>query len=199
MKIKIQNNITKILFLLILFFSISYCDQKIEKEVNKDAQIDVKVFSSLTCPHCAHFHEKVVLKIKSDSVLNNIVNFEHIGFPLDLAALNAEKILYCSKNQENRFELLTHLYNEQNNWASGSNINDINESLKKIANKFKIGNINAAKCLKDENLEEEILKRMLDAKKKFKIDSTPTIFINEKKYEVKNNFKSFKKEIEKLL
>ena len=199
MKIKIQNNITKILFLLILFFSISYCDQKIEKEVNKDAQIDVKVFSSLTCPHCAHFHEKVVLKIKSDSVLNNIVNFEHIGFPLDLAALNAEKILYCSKNQENRFELLTHLYNEQNNWASGSNINDINESLKKIANKFKIGNINAAKCLKDENLEEKILKRMLDAKKKFKIDSTPTIFINEKKYEGKNNFKSFKKEIEKLL
>ncbi len=199
MKIKIQNNITKILFLLILFFSISYCDQKIEKEVNKDAQIDVKVFSSLTCPHCAHFHEKVVLKIKSDSILNNIVNFEHIGFPLDLAALNAEKILYCSKNQENRFELLTHLYNEQNNWASGSNINDINESLKKIANKFKISNINAAKCLKDENLEEKILKRMLDAKKKFKIDSTPTIFINEKKYEGKNNFKSFKKEIEKLL
>jgi len=199
MKIKIQNNITKILFLLILFFSISHCDQKIEKEVNKDAQIDVKVFSSLTCPHCAHFHEKVVLKIKSDSVLNNIVNFEHIGFPLDLAALNAEKILYCSKNQENRFELLTHLYNEQNNWASGSNINDINESLKKIANKFKISNINAANCLKDENLEEKILKRMLDAKKKFKIDSTPTIFINEKKYEGKNNFKSFKKEIEKLL
>ena len=199
MKIKIQNNITKILFLLILFFSISYCDQKIEKEVNKDAQIDVRVFSSLTCPHCAHFHEKVVLKIKSDSVLNNIVNFEHIGFPLDLAALNAEKILYCSKNQENRFELLTHLYNEQNNWASGSNINDINESLKKIANKFKISNINVAKCLKDENLEEEILKRMLDAKKKFKFDSTPTIFINEKKYEGKNNFKSFKKEIEKLL
>ena len=199
MKIKIQNNITKILFLLILFFSISYCDQKIEKEVNKDAQIDVRVFSSLTCPHCAHFHEKVVLKIKSDSVLNNIVNFEHIGFPLDLAALNAEKILYCSKNQENRFELLTHLYNEQNNWASGSNINDINESLKKIANKFKISNINVAKCLKDENLEEEILKKMLDAKKKFKIDSTPTIFINKKKYEGKNNFKSFKKELEKLL
>ena len=199
MKIKIQNNITKILFLLILFFSISYCDQKIEKEVNKDAQIDVRVFSSLTCPHCAHFHEKVVLKIKSDSVLNNIVNFEHIGFPLDLAALNAEKILYCSKNQENRFELLTHLYNEQNNWASGSNINDINESLRKIANKFKISNINVAKCLKDENLEEEILKKMLDAKKKFKIDSTPTIFINKKKYEGKNNFKSFKKELEKLL
>ena len=199
MKIKIQNNITKILFLLILFFSISYCDQKIEKEVNKDAQIDVRVFSSLTCPHCAHFHEKVVLKIKSDSVLNNIVNFEHIGFPLDLAALNAEKILYCSKNQENRFELLTHLYNEQNNWASGSNINDINESLRKIANKFKINDTNVAKCLKDENLEEEILKKMLDAKKKFKIESTPTVFINEKKYEGKNNFKNFKKEVEKLL
>ncbi len=199
MKIKIQNNIIKILFLSILFFSISSCDQKIEKEFNKNARIDVKIFSSLTCPHCANFHKKVVLKIKKDNALNNIVNFEHIGFPLDLAALNAEKILYCSKNQENRFELLTHLYNEQNNWASGSNINDINESLRKIANKFKINDTNVAKCLKDENLEEEILKKMLDAKKKFKIESTPTVFINEKKYEGKNNFKNFKKEVEKLL
>tara|TARA_Y100000590_G_scaffold81713_1_gene90898 strand:+ start:583 stop:1182 length:600 start_codon:yes stop_codon:yes gene_type:complete len=199
MKIKIQSNITKILFLSILFFSISSCDQKIEKEFNKNARIDVKIFSSLTCPYCANFHKKVVLKIKKDNALNNIVNFEHIGFPLDEAALNGEKILYCSKNQENRFELLTHLYNEQNNWASGSNINDINESLRKIANKFKINDTNVAKCLKDENLEEEILKKMLDARKKFKIESTPTVFINEKKYEGKHNFKSFKKEVEKLL
>ena len=198
MKIKIQNNITKILFLLILFFSISYCDQKIEKEVNKDAQIDVRVFSSLTCPHCAHFHEKVVLKIKSDSVLNNIVNFEHIGFPLDLAALNAEKILYCSKNQENRFELLTHLYDEQNNWASQSNINDINESLKKIGKKFKMDDANLEKCLRDEKIEEIILEKFLKAQKEFKIKSTPTIFINNEKYEGKHNFKEFKKAIEKL-
>ena len=199
MKIKILNNIVKILFLFFIILTVSHCDQSSEKIVDENEEINVKVFSSLTCPHCANFHKKVILSIKSDEKLNSVVRFEHIGFPLDLAALNGEKILYCSKNQENRFELLTHLYNEQNNWASGSNINDINESLKKIANKFKISNINVAKCLKDENLEEEILKKMLDAKKKFKIDSTPTIFINKKKYEGKNNFKSFKKELEKLL
>ena len=199
MKIKIQKNTINILFLFFAFFLLSSCDQNNGKSVLKNNNITVKVFSSLTCPHCANFHENVVLKIKNDKEINNVIKFEHIGFPLDLAALNAEKILYCFKNQDNRFELLTHLYNEQNNWASGSNINDINESLRKIANKFKINDTNVAKCLKDENLEEEILKKMLDAKKKFKIESTPTVFINEKKYEGKNNFKSFKKELEKLL
>ena len=198
MKIKIQNNITKILFLSILFFSISSCDQKIEKEFNKNARIDVKIFSSLTCPYCANFHKKVVLKIKKDNALNNIVNFEHIGFPLDEAALNGEKILYCSKNQENRFELLTHLYDEQNNWASQSNINDINESLKKIGKKFKMDDSKLEKCLKDEKLEELILEKFLKAQKEFKIKSTPTIFINNKKYEGKHNFKDFKKAIGKL-
>ena len=100
MKIKIRNSITKILFLFFIFFPLSFCDQKTEKKIDTNQEIKVKVFSSLTCPHCASFHEKVVLKAKNDSDLNNIIKFEHIGFPLDLAALNAEKVLHCFKNQE---------------------------------------------------------------------------------------------------
>ena len=102
------------------------------------------------------------------------------------------------KNQDNRFELLTHLYDDQNNWASGSNINDINESLKKIGKKFKMDDANLEKCLRDEKIEEIILEKFLKAQKEFKIKSTPTIFINNEKYEGKHNFKEFKKAIEKL-
>ena len=198
MKIKILNNIVKILFLFFIILTVSHCDQSSEKIVDENEEINVKVFSSLTCPHCANFHKKVILSIKSDDKLNSVVRFEHIGFPLDLAALNGEKILYCSKNQENRFELLTHLYDEQNNWASQSNINDINESLKKIGKKFKMDDSKLEKCLKDEKLEELILEKFLKAQKEFKIKSTPTIFINNKKYEGKHNFKDFKKAIGKL-
>ena len=198
MKIKILNNIIKILFLFFIILTFSHCDQKSEKIVDGNQQISVKVFSSLTCPHCANFHKKVILSLKSDENLNSFVKFEHIGFPLDLAALNAEKILYCFKNQDNRFELLTHLYDDQNNWASGSNINDINESLKKIGKKFKMDDANLEKCLRDEKIEEIILEKFLKAQKEFKIKSTPTIFINNEKYEGKHNFKEFKKAIEKL-
>ena len=198
MKIKIRNSITKILFLFFIFFPLSFCDQKTEKKIDTNQEIKVKVFSSLTCPHCASFHEKVVLKAKSDSDLDNIIKFEHIGFPLDLAALNAEKVLHCFKNQEKRFKLLTHLYDEQDNWASGSDINVINESLKKIGNKYVKNKSDITKCLKDEEMEEKILQKFLDAQKDFKITSTPTIFINQKKYEGKHNYKDFKKEIKKL-
>ena len=198
MKIKIINNINTIFFIFLLFFFLSNCDQKTEDKTKIDQEIKVKVFSSLTCPHCANFHENVIIKIKNDSDLKNIVKFQHIGFPLDLAALNAEKVLECPKNQENRFELLTHLYNQQNNWTSGNDINDINESLIKLVKKFGLSRSSIEKCLKDEELEEKILEKVLNAQKEFKIKSTPTIYINKKKYEGKHNYKNFKKEIEKL-
>ena len=118
MKIKIQKNTINILFLFFAFFLLSSCDQNNGKSLLKNNNITVKVFSSLTCPHCANFHENVVLKIKNDKEINNVIKFEHIGFPLNLQALNAEKVLQCSKNQEKKDELLTHLYKKQNNWAS---------------------------------------------------------------------------------
>ena len=90
-------------------------------------------------------------------------------------------------------------YDDQNNWASGNDINDINESLKEIGKKFGANNVDIKKCLNDEKMEEKILEKFLNAKKEFKIKSTPTIFINEKKYEGKHSYKNFKKVIEKLL
>ena len=55
------------------------------------------------------------------------------------------------------------------------------------------------KCLKNENMQEAILNERIEAQKKYKISSTPTIYINDKKYEDKHEFKSFKKQIDKLL
>ena len=77
-----------------------------------------------------------------------MVNFVHKGFPLDLAALNAEKILYCSKNQENRFELLTKIYDEQKNWASRGDINVINESLMNISANFGLDKVTFGRRLR---------------------------------------------------
>ena len=55
------------------------------------------------------------------------------------------------------------------------------------------------KCLKNENIQQQVLTERIDAQKKYRIESTPTILINEKKYSGKFDYKTFKKEIEKLL
>ena len=60
---------------------------------DKNAKITVKVFSSLTCPHCASFHKNIYEKLKDEYIDKNKVRLEHHAFPLDLAALNAEKIM----------------------------------------------------------------------------------------------------------
>ena len=75
---------------------------------DSQAKITIKVFSSLTCPHCADFHSAIFDKLKNEFIDKQIVRFEHHSFPLDLAALNAEKILRCTKNKEKSFLLLSY-------------------------------------------------------------------------------------------
>ena len=55
------------------------------------------------------------------------------------------------------------------------------------------------KCLIDEAISDKILSGRIDANRKYSIDSTPTIVINEKKLEGSANFKNIEKEIEKLI
>ncbi len=98
-----------------------------------------------------------------------------------------------------RFELLSKIYELQQKWAVGSDIKKINESLIDIVSKTNISREELLKCLKNEDMQEAILNERIDAQKKYKISSTPTIYINEKKYEDKHEFKSFKKQIDKLL
>ena len=166
---------------------------------NSDAKIAVKVFSSLTCPHCANFHKNIFEDLKKEYIDKGIVKFEHHGFPLDLAALNAEIIVRCHVDSKKKFQLLGEIYKKQNQWAVGSDIDIINESIKKIGLDSGLNNNTMNKCLDNENAQDQILNERIEAQKKYKIQSTPTIYINEKKYEGKHEYKQFKKAIEKLL
>ena len=166
---------------------------------NSNAKIAVKVFSSLTCPHCANFHKNIFEDLKKEYIDKGIVKFEHHGFPLDLAALNAEIIVRCHVDNKKKFQLLGEIYKKQNQWAVGSDINTINESIKKIGLDSGLNRNKMDKCLNNENVQDQILNERIEAQKKYKIQSTPTIYINEKKYEGKHEYKQFKKAIEKLL
>ena len=190
--------IYKLLFFILISFSVNAENEALSIG-NKDAKITVKVFSSLTCPHCANFHKNIYENIKKDYIDQNLVRFEHHSFPLDLPALHAEIIVRCHEDNKKKFQLLGEMYNKQNKWAVGSDINVINKSIKKIGIELGLENAKMDKCLKDEGAQDQILNERIKAQKKYKIQSTPTIFINEKKYEDDHKYKSFKKVIDKIL
>ncbi len=196
----IKNNyFLTFLFIIIQFFINTNVFSETLRIGNENAKITVKVFSSLTCPHCASFHQKIFEDLKKDYIDTNKVQFEHHAFPLDLAALNAEKIVRCAKSPEAKFKLLHKIYDKQKIWAVGSDINKINDTLIKIGVESKILKSDLKECLDNEKSQETILKERIKAQKEYDITSTPTIYINDKKYEDKHEFKSFKKQIDKLL
>ena len=192
------NKIFFRIFFLIFVFS-AQAESKVLSIGSPEAKITIKVFSSLTCPHCATFHTNIYEKLKKEYIDKGLVKFEHHPFPLDLAALNAEIIIRCQNNIERKFELLTEIYKKQTTWAIGSDINKINDLIKKIGLNFDLSNEKMDMCLKNDQTQDEILEQRIEAQKKYKIESTPTIIINEKKYSGKVDFKQFKKIIDKKL
>ena len=192
------RKIFKTVFILIFILS-AQAESKILSIGSPDAKVTVKVFSSLTCPHCATFHTSIFNKLKKEYIDEGLVRFEHHAFPLDLAALNAEVVVRCQTNNETKFKLLGEIYNKQTFWAVGSDINKINDLIKKVGSDFDLTEEKMNACLENSNVQDEILNERIEAQKKYKIESTPTIFVNEKKYSGKVDYKKFKKIIEKNL
>ena len=206
--IKLNVNFKLFIFIKIFIIYLIIClksyadDSKVDKSIvaigSYDAIVKIKIFSSLTCPHCANFHIKVVPKIIKEYVESGKVQLIFIDFPLDLAAFNASKLLHCI-DQKKQISFLDIVYDTQSNWTNGSNIEDINNNLKKIAKNLGISPEQFDKCLIDEDISDKILNNRIEANQKYSISSTPTIVINEKKLEGSASFKNIKKKIEKII
>ena len=173
-------------------------DKSIFSIGSHEAKVKIKIFSSLTCPHCANFHIKVVSKIKENYIESGKVQLIFIDFPLDQAAFNASKLLHCL-DQKKQLTFLDTIYENQEKWTSGLNINEINDNLEKMVQVLGISSKQFDKCLNDEIIADKILNGRIDGHRKYSINSTPTIIINEKKLEGSASFKNIKKKIEKLI
>ena len=206
----IKSNLNSKLFFLLKIFLIyliiclkSYADDSATQNNlvvigSNNAVVKIKVFSSLTCPHCANFHIKVVSEIKKNYVESGKVQLIFIDFPLNQAAFNASKLLHCL-DQNKQITFLDTIYENQNEWTAGSNINEINNNLKKIVKNLGISSTQFDKCLNDDAISDKILNGRIDGQQKYSINATPTIIINEKKHEGSATFKNIKKKIEKLI
>ena len=192
--------LTKILLIYLFFlsksFSIENNQLKAFIEGNENAKIEILVYESLTCPHCATFHNEVYPNLKKKFIDKGLVKIEFKSFPLDIAALNASKIAHC-KN-DGKPDILHFLFDNQSVWLKGETIDQINSNLKVITNKENFG-IDFTKCIENKKIEDYILEDRIEGERKFKIDSTPTLIINNKKFDKPLTYKNIKKAIEKLI
>ena len=130
-----------------LYANENEADKSIISIGSHEAKVKIKIFSSLTCPHCANFHIKVVSKIKENYIESGKVQLIFIDFPLDQAAFGASKLLHCLEKKK-QIAYLDTIYKNQDKWASGSNLEEINKKLKNIVKSLGISSKKFDKCLK---------------------------------------------------
>ena len=189
----------KLLILLILIFGLTINTNAETKRIisgNVDAKITIIAYESLTCSHCANFHKDVYPQLKKDYIDTGLAKIEFRHFPLDIAAFNASKISQCKQNQS--LEILESLYSNQQAWFKGSTIDEVNKNLKKFLKKEGF-NLDFEKCINDKEIEDFVLNDRIEGTKKFNINATPTIIINNEKFEKSLNYKNLKKTLEKLI
>ena len=190
----------KIIFFIIIFFGIisNTNSEEIKRIIvgNKNAKIAIIAFESFTCSHCANFHKDVFPQLKKEYIDTGIAKIEFRHFPLDIAAFNASKISQCKNDGDS--SILNSLYENQQKWVKGGSAEEVNKNLKSflIDEGF---NLDFEKCISNKEIEEFVLNDRINGVKKFKVNATPTIIINDEKFEKSLNYKNLKKALEKLI
>jgi protein-disulfide isomerase len=163
---------------------------------NESAKISIIAFESLTCSYCAKFHQDVYPLLKKEYLDTGLAKIEFRHFPLDIAAFNASKVAQCTN--DGNLEILESLYANQQKWVKGSSIEEANINLQKFLSKEGF-NIDFESCINNKQIEDFVLNDRIDGAKNFKVNATPTIIINNKKFEKTLNYKNLKKALEKLI
>tara|TARA_B100001057_G_scaffold440233_1_gene473990 strand:- start:226 stop:801 length:576 start_codon:yes stop_codon:yes gene_type:complete len=190
----------KKIFVILIFFLafIGNINAEIKRIIsgNENAKITIIVYESLTCSHCADFHKNVYPQLKKEYLDTGLAKIEFRHFPLDIAALNGSKIAQCSKNQS--LAILESLYLNQQSWVKGSTIEEVNINLKNFIKKEGFA-LDFEKCINNKEIEDFVLNDRIEGTKTFKVNATPTIIINNEKFEKSLNYKNLKKSLEKLI
>ena len=143
----------------------------------KDAPITIVEYASMTCPHCARFHTDVFPTLKSRYIDTGKVRFMLREFPLDPLAAAGFMVARCA-GAEKRDAVVDLLYRQQKTWAVPQ---DPAKALLGVLKQAGFTQESFDACLKDTKLYDAVLKTREIASEKFKVESTPTFFINGKK------------------
>jgi len=158
-------------------------------EGSEDAPVTIVEYASMTCPHCARFHNTVYPKLKEKYIDTGKVRLIMREFPLDRLALAAAMLTRCADKKQ-FFSLTTVLYKQQTVWARSK---DPATELFKIAKLAGFTEEKFNACLKDKKIAQGIVDVKNTGLNKFQVQSTPTFFINGVKLNGALGFEDFEK------
>jgi protein-disulfide isomerase len=142
-----------------------------------DAPVTIVEYASMTCPHCAHFAQTTMPEVKAKYIDTGKVRFILREFPFDPRAEAGFMLARCSK--DSYFPMVDVLFRQQGTWASAENARDALLQIAKLAG-FTQQSFEA--CLTDQKLLDDIRAVRTRGEQEFEVDSTPTFFINGKRY-----------------
>lgn len=160
-----------------------------------DAPITMIEYASLTCPHCAQFHNDVLPNVKKAFVETGKVRLIYRDFPLDGAALRASMLARCA-GRDRYFGFLDVLFRGQANWARSP------DPLKALSQLARLGGMPPKEidaCFQNRELQEEIVAQRLDASNRLQVRSTPTLIVNGNMYSGGLSFEQIKAVVESML
>lgn len=143
-----------------------------------EAQVTIIEYASLTCPHCAAFHNGTLPAIKEQFVDKGTVKLLFRDFPFDGLALRAAMLPHCV-GPERYYGLLGTLFARQEQWRSNP---DPLNALAAIARQAGMDDEAFKACLANKAIEDKVLQSRLEGEKTLGVNSTPTLFINGQKY-----------------
>ena len=198
-----KNNLTGLVLLLIFFVS-NQVESRVVDTIealstksfgDKKAKVKMLEFASLTCGHCAKFHNEVMPMIKEKYIDKGLIEFTYKDFPLDKFALKASMIARCAGNKK-FFTFLDVFYKKQRDWTRTK---DPFKSLLKIAKFGGLKDEDLKVCIGNKSIEDGILKDRLESTKKYDIKATPTIYFNDTKYNGDLTFEALELKIKSLI
>ena len=189
---------------LILSFNLNSADHSILKIQENDfyigapeAPVTIIEYASMSCSHCADFHNETLDDLKSEYIDTGKVKFVFRDFPFNYPALAGSMILSCVP-EDTRYDYMNALYKLQKNWVMRDHSKTRSE-LYKIMQSGGMQQDEFDACLSDINLENDILEGVMNAQREFNINRTPSFIINGVVYSGNKNIKEFRQIIDKIL
>lgn len=161
-----------------------------------DAPVTIIEFSSLTCPHCATFHEETLPGLKSKYIDTGKVKYILKEFPLDPFATAGFMLGRCLEKKEAYFDFIDLLYARQGDWAGAA---DPEKALLVYAKQAGFTDESFKACIENRTLQAQILAVKNEGSEQYRIRSTPTFFINGTRLEGAQPLSEFEKLIDPLI
>jgi protein-disulfide isomerase len=164
---------------------------------NNNAPITIIEYASMSCNHCANFHNNTLPDLKKEYIDTGKVKYVFRDFPYNYPALLGSMVMRCIPS-EVRYDYMNALYKLQNMWVVRENA-ITRQELYKIMQTGGMTKENFDICLIDVDLENKILQEVIAAQSEFNIRSTPSFLINGDLLEGDKSIKVFRQILDKIL